>query len=193
MNGEPLTPDHGFPLRAVVGGWYGMAWIKWLSEIRVTDRPFLGYWQTRDYFRWERSQGEPTLVPLAEMEVKSQIARPVQGATVAVGRPLRIFGAAWSGEAEISEVAICTGEGEEWCSAEMLPPAGPMAWRLWQYEWTPPGPGRYALRSRATDAAGHRQPDTQQGDRESYLANWIVPVEIEAVLPSRFDEPDFVI
>jgi DMSO/TMAO reductase YedYZ molybdopterin-dependent catalytic subunit len=55
MNDEPLPIHHGFPLRAVVGGWYGMAWIKWITEIRVVERPFLGYWQARDYFRWDRS------------------------------------------------------------------------------------------------------------------------------------------
>ncbi len=79
MNEEPLTRDHGYPLRAVVGGWFGMAWVKWITHITVLEEPFLGYWQARDYFRWERSLGEPRLVPLAEMEVKAQIARPVQG------------------------------------------------------------------------------------------------------------------
>ena len=101
MNEEPLTRDHGYPLRAVVGGWFGMAWVKWITHITVVEQPFLGYWQARDYFRWERSLGEPRLVPLAEMEVKAQIARPVQGAHLIAGQPYRIFGAAWSGEAVI--------------------------------------------------------------------------------------------
>ncbi len=61
MNEQPLTRDHGYPLRAVVGGWFGMAWIKWI--ITVVEQPFLGYWQARDYFRWERSLGEPRIVP----------------------------------------------------------------------------------------------------------------------------------
>src|SRR5215217_5922892 len=98
MNGEALTPAHGFPLRAVVGGWFGMAWVKWVQEIRVVERPFLGYWQARDYFRWERRFGEPILVPLSEMEVKAQIAQPVNGAIVTAGTRVRILGAAWSGE-----------------------------------------------------------------------------------------------
>lgn len=54
MNEEPLTRDHGYPLRAVVGGWFGMAWVKWITHITVVEQPFLGYWQTRDYFRWNR-------------------------------------------------------------------------------------------------------------------------------------------
>ena len=104
MNDAPLTRDHGHPLRAVVGGWFGMAWVKWITHIRVLEQPFLGYWQARDYFRWERSAGEPMLVPLTEMEVKSQIARPVNGANLIAGKPYRIFGAAWSGEAAIRQV-----------------------------------------------------------------------------------------
>ncbi|WP_272950192.1 molybdopterin-dependent oxidoreductase, partial [Sinorhizobium meliloti] len=62
MNEEALTRDHGYPLRAVVGGWFGMAWVKWITHITVVEQPFLGYWQARDYFRWERSLGEPRLV-----------------------------------------------------------------------------------------------------------------------------------
>ena len=112
MNDTPLTLEHGYPLRAVVGGWFGMAWVKWITEIRVVERPFLGYWQARDYFRWDRSLGEPMLVPLAEMEVKAQIARPVQGATVRVGGPTRIFGAAWSGGAAVTAVEVSTEDGE---------------------------------------------------------------------------------
>ena len=104
--------DHGYPLRAVVGGWFGMAWVKWVTHITVVEQPFLGYWQARDYFRWERSLGEPRLVPLAEMEVKAQIAHPVQGAHLIAGQPYRIFGAAWSGEAAIRQVQVCTGDGK---------------------------------------------------------------------------------
>jgi DMSO/TMAO reductase YedYZ molybdopterin-dependent catalytic subunit len=192
MNGEPLTPDHGFPLRAVVGGWFGMAWVKWLAEIRVVERPFLGYWQARDYFRWDRSQGEPALVPLESMEVKAQIARPVQGATVTVGRPVRIVGAAWSGEARIAQVLVSTGD-DAWREAALLDPEADYAWRLWEHAWVPPQAGVYCLRCRAIDAAGNVQPDTQQPDRESYVANWSIPVEVNAVEPDGPDGPDYVI
>src|SRR2546429_469955 len=103
MNHEPLRPDHGFPLRAVVGGWYGMAWVKWITEIRLVEKPFLGYWQARDYFRWERHFGEPVLTPLTEMEVKAQIAQPVSGAVVQAGETVRVFGAAWSGASPVAK------------------------------------------------------------------------------------------
>jgi DMSO/TMAO reductase YedYZ molybdopterin-dependent catalytic subunit len=192
MNDEPLALHHGYPLRAVVGGWYGMAWIKWVQEIRVVERPFLGYWQARDYFRWERTLGEPALVPISEMEVKAQIARPVHGATIPVGRPYRIFGAAWSGEAPVKEVQLDTTEGMNWRPATLLEPETRFGWRLWEYEWIPPQPGRCYLRCRAIDTAGNVQPDTQQPDRESYVANWIVPTEVRVVVAEDL-EPEFII
>lgn len=200
MNHETLLPDHGFPLRAVVGGWYGMAWVKWITEIRIVERPFLGYWQARDYFRWERGLGEPVLEPLTEMEVKAQIAQPVNGATVEAGQPVRIFGAAWSGLAAVARVEVSIPDDRRpttddakllgtrnselgpppvsWHEAAILEPRSDFAWVFWEYHWTPREPGTYTLLCRAVDTAGNEQPDTPQPDRESYLANWMVPVEV---------------
>lgn len=193
MNDAPLTRDHGHPLRAVVGGWFGMAWVKWITHIRVLEQPFLGYWQARDYFRWERSAGEPMLIPLTEMEVKSQIARPVNGANLIAGQPYRIFGAAWSGEAAVQHVHICAGDGKGWREARLLDTEHPYAWRLWEYVWTPQQVGSYRLRCRAADAAGRVQPEQQRSDAESYAANWIVPVDISVVPEPQDHEVDFVI
>jgi DMSO/TMAO reductase YedYZ molybdopterin-dependent catalytic subunit len=193
MNDEPLTRDHGHPLRAVVGGWFGMAWVKWIKHIRVLERPFLGYWQARDYFRWERGAGEPMLVPLSEMEVKSQIARPTNGSNLIVAQPYRIFGAAWSGEAAIQRVEVCAGDGEGWREARLLDNECQHAWRLWECVWTPSELGRYRLRCRATDRAGRVQPELQRSDCESYVANWIVPVEVAVVSEPQTYEGDFVI
>ncbi|MDR9807900.1 sulfite oxidase [Rhizobium hidalgonense] len=193
MNDEPLTRDHGYPLRAVVGGWFGMAWVKWITDITVVEQPFLGYWQARDYFRWERSLGEPTLVPLAEMEIKAQIARPVQGAHLSVGQPYRIFGAAWSGEAPIRQVQVCTGDGRGWREGRLIETERPFAWRLWECMWTPEEVGRYTLRCRAIDGAGREQPDLQRSDCESYAANWIIPVEVTVVPEPQTYEEEFVI
>ena len=79
MNGEPLTPAHGFPLRAVVPGWFGMAAVKWLQRIIVSEQPFNGYYQSIDYTFWKRQDGLPSLHSLGEMQVKAQIARPAVG------------------------------------------------------------------------------------------------------------------
>jgi DMSO/TMAO reductase YedYZ molybdopterin-dependent catalytic subunit len=192
MNDEPLSHEHGYPLRAVVPGWFGMAWVKWLTAIRIVDRPFLGYWQGRDYFRWDRSLGEPHMVPLAAMPVKAQIAQPVQGARLGVGVRARIFGAAWCGEAPIRQVQVSTNDGVGWQAATLLAFETAHAWRLWEYFWTPPEPGRYRLRCRAIDVAGAMQPDEQQPDRESYAVNWMVPVEVTAMMEEPGTE-EFVI
>ena len=76
MNDVDLPPEHGFPLRAIVPGWYAMASIKWLQRIIVTDRPFNGYYQTLDYAFWERRGGNAELVALSEMQIKAEIAEP---------------------------------------------------------------------------------------------------------------------
>jgi DMSO/TMAO reductase YedYZ molybdopterin-dependent catalytic subunit len=192
MNDEPLSTEHGYPLRAVVGGWFGMAWVKWITEIRVVEKPFLGYWQGRDYFRWDRSLGEPVLTPLTEMEVKAQIARPMHGGTVRIGRPSPIFGAAWSGEAGIARVEVSTDGGASWSVARLVGPDTPFAWRLFEHEWVPQKEGRHALRVRAVDRAGNVQPDHQLQDRESYAANWVASVEVNAV-PDMAVAEEFVI
>src|SRR5262249_16836123 len=85
MNGKDLTAAHGAPLRAIVGGWYGMASVKWLTRIILTERPFQGFFQSLDYTYFERAHGLATLVPITEMQVKSLIARPTQGESIAAG------------------------------------------------------------------------------------------------------------
>ncbi len=187
MNGEPLTPEHGAPLRAVVAGWYGMAWIKWLTEIRIVEQPFGGYWQLRDYFRWSRDLGEPRMLPLAEMEVKSQIAQPIEGARLRRGEPTKITGWAWSGHGGISRVDVAI-DGGPWRPALLTTPDHPHGWRKFEYAWTPDAGGSTTIRARATDKAGHVQPDSQQPDRESYLANWITPVRVTVATVGSGDD-----
>jgi DMSO/TMAO reductase YedYZ molybdopterin-dependent catalytic subunit len=97
MNGKELPRDHGYPLRAVVPGHYGMASVKWLTDVIATTQPFQGYWQTSDYGYWDASTGTPVRRPLAEMKLKAQIARPRVYETLEPNRPYTIFGAAWAG------------------------------------------------------------------------------------------------
>jgi DMSO/TMAO reductase YedYZ molybdopterin-dependent catalytic subunit len=180
MNGAPLTREHGFPMRAVVGGWYGMAWIKWLGEIRIVEKPFTGYWQMRDYFRWKRDLGEPRLTPLAEMEVKCQIARPVEGSRLPLGEAITIHGKAWSGHGGIASVEIAIDDGP-WQQALLSNRETAYGWCGFSLSFTPDRLGRKVLRARATDRRGNIQPESQLPDRESYLANWIIPVGINIV------------
>src|SRR6202022_4152579 len=97
MNGQDLTLDHGYPLRAIVPGHYGMASVKWLTDIIATTQPFQGYWQTSDYGYWDDSHGTPVRRPLAEMKLKAQIARPRVYETLETGPSYTFFGAAGGG------------------------------------------------------------------------------------------------
>src|SRR5881296_1228809 len=104
MNGSDLPPEHGFPVRAIVPGWYAMASIKWLQRIIVTDQPFTGYYQTLDYAYWKRRGNIAELSPVAELQVKAEIVKPTQGETVPANSTVRIHGAAWGAGNEIARV-----------------------------------------------------------------------------------------
>jgi DMSO/TMAO reductase YedYZ molybdopterin-dependent catalytic subunit len=178
MNGADLPPEHGFPLRVVVPGWYGMASVKWLRRITVTDRPFAGYWQTSHYSYWQRSVGRPVMTPVTEMQVKSAIARPASFERVAAGATYRVSGAAWAGDIDIAKVHVSIDGGKSWRAAKLLDEPMPFTWRLWEYQWqVPAGGGRYTLMSKATDKAGRTQPDNHDPDRRSYMINFTAPVE----------------
>src|SRR5262245_59357955 len=128
MNGSDLPPEHGFPLRAIVPGWYAMASVKWLQRIIVTDRAFTGYYQTIDYAYWKRTdygdwqRGEEIaeLKPLTELQVKAEIARPAEGETVPANGTVRVSGAAWACDAEIAKVELSTDGGATWNDAKLL-------------------------------------------------------------------------
>ncbi|MCA1658008.1 MAG: sulfite oxidase, partial [Verrucomicrobiaceae bacterium] len=120
MNGEKLSAAHGFPLRAIVPGWYAMASVKWLRRIILTSKPFNGFYQSLDYTYWDRSGPLPTLAPLTEQQTKAEIARPENGEIISAGSTYRIQGAAWSGEAEITKVEISVDSGATWRESKLL-------------------------------------------------------------------------
>ena len=179
MNGEDLSMEHGFPLRAIVPGWYGMASVKWLTTIELTDEPFRGYWQTSEYAYWKRHSGEPISEAITEMQVKSAIARPTRNEAVPAGTPYEVFGAAWSDGSEVSKVELSTDGGKTWQQVTLLGESIPFSWRLWKFSWQNPSQGRYTLMSRATDNKGRRQPALHDPDKKAYLVNHTLPVEIE--------------
>jgi DMSO/TMAO reductase YedYZ molybdopterin-dependent catalytic subunit len=179
MNGEPLTPEHGFPLRAVVPGWFGMASVKWLQRIIVTDSPFNGYYQSIDYTYWQRREGLPTLAPLAEIQVKAQIARPAMHEKIAAGSEYRVHGAAWASDADVAAVEVSRDGGNSWAPAELLGEPVKNAWRFWQFPWrTPATPGNYTLIARATDSGGRRQPPQRIAEYGTYMINHLLPVNV---------------
>jgi Oxidoreductase molybdopterin binding domain len=110
MNGRDLSRDHGFPVRAIVPGHYGMASVKWLTGIWAAREPFHGYWQTSDYAYWASMDGKPVRRPLGEMQLKSEIARPRVYETLVPNRIYTVSGAAWAGETDVTEIAVSTDQ-----------------------------------------------------------------------------------
>lgn len=176
LNGEPLAPDHGAPLRLVVPGWYGVASVKWLARIAALTVPFTGYYQAARYVL--DIPGAATQPPLRTMAVKSLITTPGAGAVLSLA-PQRLHGVAWSGDGRITAVEISTDGGATWQSVHVEPALDPYAWHPWAYEWTPPGPGAYTLCARATDAAGHTQPIVAPWNRLGYVNNAIQAVGVD--------------
>jgi len=180
MNGSDLPPQHGFPVRAIVPGWYAMASIKWLQRIIVTDEPFTGYYQTIDYAYWKRRDQIAELTPLKEMHVKAEIARPAQGDIIPAHSSARVHGAAWTSDGEITKVELSTDGGATWREANLLGKSEPNSWQLWELNWqTPAAPGKQILIARATDSLGRSQPTQRDPDRGTYMINHLLPVEVE--------------
>jgi DMSO/TMAO reductase YedYZ molybdopterin-dependent catalytic subunit len=179
MNGVDLPQDHGFPVRAIVPGHYGMASVKWLTRIRVLDEQFQGYWQTTDYGYWDEVDGIPVRRPLSDIKLKSAIARPRTLEVIPGGQLYNVYGAAWTGAADVVAVEVTTDGGRTWAAAKFVDPIRPNAWRRWSYDWkTPERPGRLTLMSRATDAAGASQPDTFDERYHSYVIHHTLPIEV---------------
>lgn len=179
MNGEDLSVDHGYPVRAIVPGQYGMASVKWLTDVVATTQPFQGYWQTADYAYWDDASGTPVRRPLAGMKLKAQIARPHVYETLKPGRPYTILGAAWAGNTDAAEIWISLDDGATWVEGAFLDPPNRGAWRRWKYDWiTPAQPGRYTLLARAKGADGSVQPDRHDPNFGSYVIDHPLPMEI---------------
>lgn len=178
MNGETLPPAHGFPVRLVVPGAYGMAAVKWLKRFVVTDGPFDGYWQTTDYAYWDRSGILPEQRPLLGMQVKSLIARPAADESVPRASSVDVTGFAWS-EGSITRVDVSTDGGTTWSAAAFLDDARPGVWRRWRYGWqTPPAGGAVTLMSRATDSLGRVQPMSRNADYGGYVIHHVIPTSV---------------
>ncbi|MEU9052152.1 sulfite oxidase [Streptomyces sp. NPDC048384] len=184
MNGAPLPPQHGRPLRLVVPGWYGMAHVKWLREVTVVDEPFTGFQQAVAYRlrRHPEDEGEPVtriapralLVPPGFPDFMSR-ARVVRPGTVT------LEGRAWSGRAAVTRVEVSADAGRTWQKAELEPEDGHRwAWRRWQHSWAAI-PGEYVLSARATDADGHIQPLEQPWNRGGFANNLVQRVPVLCV------------
>lgn len=199
MNGRPLPPQHGHPLRLVVPGWYGMAHVKWLRDIALTDTPFTGFQQEVAYRYRQRADdpddpGEPN--DPGEPGVRSDPGEPVtriapralmippgfpdfmSRTRVVRPGPVRLEGRAWSGHAPVTGVEVSTDGGRSWSAAELAPPDGhAWAWRHWQASWTAT-PGSHVLSVRTHDAEGHTQPLDQPWNRGGFANNVVQRVSV---------------
>jgi DMSO/TMAO reductase YedYZ molybdopterin-dependent catalytic subunit len=175
LNGTPLPPQHGFPLRLLVPGWYGMTNVKWLTGITLLGEPFTGYQQARGYRlrQSEDDEGEPLsrIFPRALMVPPGIPEFMTRERALPIGR-WTIEGRAWSGIAPVAAVEVSTDDGATWQPARLDPPElGRWAWRHWSFEWNAAERGRHVLSCRARDEAGNEQPAGQRWNVGGYANN----------------------
>lgn len=167
-NGEPLLPDHGYPLRLVLPGWVGIASIKWLGELEVSTTELTSPWNTR----WYNIGG-----PLEVNPVRSAWELP-RDAVLPAGRTTVLTGRSWSGAAPIARVDVSTDGGATWSPARLRPAPGPRTaghgWTRWRHTWHAPTAGRHELLARATDLRGRTQPDVAAYNPNGYFFDAVV-------------------
>jgi DMSO/TMAO reductase YedYZ molybdopterin-dependent catalytic subunit len=186
MGGAPLPPQHGFPLRLIVPGWYGMASVKWLARVTVLDRPHTGYQNERAY-RWRRDETDPG-EPVTRIEPRALMVPPgipdfmTRRRHVDAG-PVTLEGRAWSGWGEVERVEVSADGGATWAPARLGAPVGPRSWTPWRFEWDA-APGEHVLCCRAGDASGRMQPDAPAWNVGGYANTDVQRVPV-TVRPAR--------
>lgn len=163
VNGQPLPPQHGHPVRLLVPGWYGMTSVKWLRRITAVTEPFAGF--QMDAYRLRDREDDPG-VPVTRIEPRALMIPPgtpdflTRVRTLDAG-PLTLRGRAWSGWGPVDRVEVSTDGGASWSPAALEPGASPTAWAAWSHRWEPT-PGAYEILARATDVTGRTQPTDQR-------------------------------
>jgi DMSO/TMAO reductase YedYZ molybdopterin-dependent catalytic subunit len=175
MNGEELPLEHGFPVRVIVPGWYGMASVKWLTRIVALDHSYEGHFNINEYVI--KNAGEETK-QVSTLLVKSLVTNPSENASLPLGSQ-KITGVAWSA-AEIDHVDVSTDGGSSWNQAVLEEPKSRYAWRHWSYTWDASESGGYVIMSRAFDTQGNSQPDIAHWNELGYKINPVhsVPVVV---------------
>ncbi|MFG3512901.1 sulfite oxidase [Streptomyces bobili] len=181
MNGAPLPPQHGSPLRLVVPGWYGMAHVKWLREITVADAPFTGFQQSVAYRMRQvpEEEGEPvTRIAPRALLIPPGFPDFMSRTRVVSAGPVTLEGRAWSGRAPVTSVEVSTDDGLTWRSAVLEPGRGHRwAWRRWSFTWSA-APGDHVLSVRAHDGVGNSQPLQQPWNRGGFANNLVQRVPV---------------
>jgi len=178
MNGRPLEPQHGAPLRLIVPGWYGMASVKWLTGIEAVAEPFMGPQQAGSY-NIRMSPDDPG-ERITRIRVRALMTPPGRPDFPTLERtadagPTRLFGRAWSGEATVEQVEV--GIDGDWHEAVLGEQVGDFAWRSWSFLWQAT-PGEHELSCRATDALGRSQPLEQDWNEGGYCNNMVQTIRV---------------
>ena len=174
MGGEPLAPEHGFPVRLVVPGQYGMRSVKWLTRITAVEQPFLGHFPRKYRYRGEHGVVDDS--PVGAIRVRSLITSPADGQHL-IREPIEIRGIAWAGIQPVTSVEV--NAGGSWQPAEPGAPvdgSGPVPWTL---DWIPSGKGSHTLAVRATTAGGDSQPESPIWNEGGYGNNVIHRITVE--------------
>jgi DMSO/TMAO reductase YedYZ molybdopterin-dependent catalytic subunit len=182
MNGQPLLPQHGAPLRLIVPGWYGMAHVKWLTNVTVLDREFDGYQNIAYRLRSDPSDEG---VPVTRMQPRALLRPPgfpdfMSRTRVVKAGVSAVEGRAWSGHGAVAGVEVTVDGGETWHRAELGAQAGPYAWRAWSWQWEA-APGRYLLGARATDVTGRTQPVDAEWNRGGFANNGVQRIDVVVI------------
>jgi sulfane dehydrogenase subunit SoxC len=180
MNGEPLPADHGFPIRALVPGWVGIASIKWVGRIEVSEEPLFSDWNTGSYVLvgpTYQPEGRHKGPVLTTQVVKSAIELAWPASLEAGQHTIR--GRSWSGQGQIVKVEYRV-DGGAWQQAQLHEPILRMAWARWSFPWNAP-PGEHAIRVRATDDRGNTQPDSVPFNEMGYLYGAVVAHPVKVV------------
>jgi DMSO/TMAO reductase YedYZ molybdopterin-dependent catalytic subunit len=180
MNGQPLPPQHGYPVRLVAPGWYGMAHVKWLRSIEVIDREFTGF-QNATAYRL-RTEPDEEGIPVTRIEPRALLVPPGYPDFMSRGRfltngPVTLTGRAWSGWAPVERVEVSTDGGRTWFSAVLDPSSERYAWRRFTAEWIAT-PGEHTLSARAFDASGRQQPTDAPWNRGGFANNGIQRIPV---------------
>lgn len=187
MNGTPLPPLNGYPLRLVVPGWFATYWVKCLGEINVVNKKFDGYWMQKAYRIPQAGQADmpgnlaKETVPINKMMIRSFFVQPAFNAEVPAGKPVLLEGIAFDGGNGIKAVDVSEDKGNTWKGAQLGEDLGLFSFRRWKISWTPALPGTYQLLARATNYAGETQSPTPTWNRSGYLRNVIESLTVKAV------------
>jgi DMSO/TMAO reductase YedYZ molybdopterin-dependent catalytic subunit len=177
MNGEAIPVQHGFPVRLIVPDWYGVASVKWLTEIELVDRPFGGYFQAEKYQYESEQRGQVSREPVTLQRVRALITEPSPDDDLERG-DFAIRGVAWSGAAAITRVEVSVQDGP-WQQARLVGERHRHSWQWWELITRLERPGAVSLRAKATDLAGRTQPEEPEWNRFGYGNNAIQEVRLQ--------------